>query len=179
MRAFAWFAAFAALGCSAPITEDSTVENAGTASLRFEPTSLFDAHRCLPGAKSFRLRANGRSWSPGATGEGIQTSFFLSASAPMHVGLRRPLVLRFAGPGGHYASSPTTPDDGDGVFVMSFAHGDTRSEIENTTIVEGALTVVDVPTDDGSAFGVRLELRLSTGATLDVTLSRPITTETC
>lgn len=168
--------ALGAAGCSGA-AERGAADDAETASLRFTPSSLLDAHECLPVGSGYRLRAYGRSWSPGATGPGISTSVHASLHPPMNVGRRRALRLGHASNGGHYAHAPADPSDG--LFLLIFRHGDADNEVMNTTIAEGWVTLLDVPAGEGSALTIRLELHLSTGATVDVTLSAPVAVETC
>ena len=95
----------------------------------------------------------------------------------MSAGRRRALRLGHASSGGHYVHAPA--DASDGLFLMIFRHGDAENEVTSTTIAEGWATVVDAPAGEGASLTVRLELRLSTGERLDVTLSAPVARETC
>lgn len=164
-----------AVGCGTASDPATVAES--TTSLRFEPSSLLDAHECLPVGSGYRLRANGRAWSPGATGPGISTSVHASVHPPIDAGHRRALRLGFASNGGHYAHAPA--DSSEGLFLLIFSHGDADNEVMNTTIAEGWATVLDVPSGPGGPLTVRLELRLSTGESMDVTLSAPVARETC
>ena len=173
------FVAVLALGATScgSASDRATVDGAEAASLRFTPSSLLDAHECLPVGNGYCLRAYGRAWSPGATGPGITTSVHASFRPPMSVGRRRALRLGHASNGGHYAHAPADPSEG--LFLLIFRHGDEENEVMNTTIAEGWATVVDVPAGPGAPLTLRLELRLSTGESLDVTLSAPVARETC
>lgn len=180
----AWLALpFLLVGCgSADSTPAEAPVNGPKSTLRFEPETIVadtNVRDCkstgLPSPQDvYQLSATGRSWSAGASGEGIPTRISVSASPPFERNVPLELVSRNVGVAQEAQSAGEEP-----VFTVAFRHGASQWEIASTEIHRGRMAVLDLDRTAGAPFRVHVELELSTGETIDVTLSAPLALAAC
>lgn len=174
---------FLLVGCGSADNNASTEPvNGPKSTLRFEvdtvvaDTNVRDCKTSeLPSAQDvYQLSATGRSWSAGASGEGIPTRISVSASPPFDRNVPLELVSRNVGQAQEAQSAGEEP-----AFTVAFRHGASQSEIASTEIRRGRMSVLDLDRSAGAPFRVHVELELSTGETIDVTLSAPLKLAAC
>lgn len=174
---------FLLAGCgSADGAATNAPVNGPKSTLRFVPetvkadTNVRDCpSKPLPSSQDvYALFATGRSWSAGASGDGIPTRISVSASPPFDRNVPLALVSRNAGEQQEAQSAGDEP-----VFRVELRHGASQWEIATTEIRRGTMEVLDVDRATGAPFRVHVELELSTGETIDVTLSAPLALAAC